>query len=107
MRNIRWQLLIALGGLILVFSYLLGQTPTQETSSPAPVSGGIYREALIGMVNRLNPILDLNNQVDRDINELLYRGLIKFDSRGIAYPDLAESWAISADATLYTFTLRD
>jgi len=107
MRNLRWQLLIAVGGLILVFSYLLVQAPTQETTStPAPVSGGIYREALIGEVTRLNPILDFNNQVDRDINELLYRGLVTFDSRGIALPDLAESWAVSADATLYTFTLR-
>jgi len=107
MRNLRWQLLIALGGLILIFGYLQWQSPTQETSDPEPVSGGVYREALIGIVNRLNPILDLNNQVDRDIDELIYRSLIKFDARGIAYPDLAESWAVSADATLYTFSLRE
>jgi peptide/nickel transport system substrate-binding protein len=106
MRNIRWQLLIALGGLILVFGYLFGQAPNQETTTPAPISGGIYREALIGMVNRLNPILDIDNQVDRDIDAVLYRGLVRFDSRGIAYPDLAESWAVSEDATLYTFSLR-
>ena len=107
MRNLRWQLLIAIGGLILIFGYLLGQAPTLEPTAPAPVTGGIYREALIGMVNRLNPILDMNNQVDRDIDALLYRGLIRFDSRGIAYPDLAESWGISEDATLYTFSLRE
>ncbi len=106
MRNLRWQLLIALGGLILVFGYLIGQAPTTESTEPAPVTGGIYREALIGMVNRLNPILDTNNQVDRDIDTLLYRSLVRFDSRGIPYPDLAESWAISEDATLYTFSLR-
>jgi peptide/nickel transport system substrate-binding protein len=107
MRNLRWQLLIAVGGLILILSYLLSQAPPQVSiSTPAPVSGGIYREALIGTISRLNPILDFNNQVDHDINELLYRGLITFDSRGIPLPDLAESWAVSADATLYTFTLR-
>jgi peptide/nickel transport system substrate-binding protein len=107
MRNLRWQLLIAVGGLILIFGYLMTQAPTQEaTSTPVPASGGIYREALVGMVSRLNPILDFNNQVDHDINELLYRSLVNFDSRGIPYADLAESWAVSADATLYTFTLR-
>jgi len=107
MRNLRWQLLIAVGGLILILSYLLTQAPPQVSiTTPAPVSGGIYHEALIGTVSRLNPILDFNNQVDHDINELLYRGLITFDSRGIPLPDLAESWAISADARLYTFTLR-
>jgi peptide/nickel transport system substrate-binding protein len=107
MRNLRWQLLIALGGLILIFGYLLGQAPILETSAPAPISGGIYREALLGTVNRLNPILDMNNQIDHDIDSLLYRGLVRFDSRGIAYPDLAESWAVSEDATLYTFSLRE
>lgn len=106
MRRIRWQLLIAFGGILLLFGYLLGQSPIEEQTAPEPVAGGIYREALVGMVSRLNPLLDFNNQVDRDINRLLYRGLIKFDSRGIPHPDLAESWAVSADATLYTFTLR-
>jgi peptide/nickel transport system substrate-binding protein len=107
MRRIRWQLLIAFGGLLLLFGYLLGQSPVEEQSTtPEPVAGGVYREALIGMVSRLNPLLDFNNQVDRDVNRLLYRGLIKFDSRGIPQPDLAASWAVSADATLYTFTLR-
>jgi peptide/nickel transport system substrate-binding protein len=107
MRRIRWQLLIAFGGLILLFGYLLVQSPVEEQpSAPEPVAGGIYREALIGTVSRLNPLLDFNNQVDRDINRLLYRGLIQFDSRGIPQPDLAVSWAVSADATLYTFTLQ-
>jgi peptide/nickel transport system substrate-binding protein len=106
MRRIRWQLLIAFGGLLLLFGYLVGQSPTEERIAPEPIAGGTYREALIGMVSRLNPILDSYNQVDRDINRLLYRGLIQFDSRGIPQPDLAESWAVSADATLYTFTLR-
>ncbi len=108
MRRIRWQLLIALGGLILVLGYLLGQAPSTTTpSEPEPIAGGIYREALIGMVSRLNPILDFSNQVDRDIDRLLYRGLLHFDSRGIPLPDIAESWAVSANATLYTFTLRE
>jgi len=89
-----------------LFGYLMGQSPTEEPITPEPVAGGTYREALIGMVSRLNPILDFHNQVDRDINRLLYRGLIQFDSRGIPQPDLAEAWAVSADATLYTFTLR-
>jgi peptide/nickel transport system substrate-binding protein len=106
MRRIRWQLLIAFGGLLLLFGYLRGQSPIEESITPEPIAGGIYREALIGMVSRLNPLLDSNNQVDTDINNLLYRGLVQFDSRGIPQPDLAESWAVSADATLYTFTLQ-
>ncbi|OGO13921.1 MAG: hypothetical protein A2Y93_13925 [Chloroflexi bacterium RBG_13_68_17] len=106
MRNIRWQLLIAVGGIILVIGLLLGQTPDEQVGAPQPVRGGSYTEALVGELNRLNPVLDFYNQPDRDVDRLLYSGLVRFDDRGLPQPDLAESWAVSADATLYTFTLR-
>ena len=107
MRNIRWQLLIAIGGLALVVVLLIGQTPDQVTAPAQPVTGGVHSEALIGEIIRLNPILDFSNQPDRDIDRLIYHGLLHFDSRGIPVPDLAATWSISADATLYTFTLHE
>ena len=107
MRNIRWQLLIAIGGLALVVVLLIGQTPDQVTAPAQPVTGGVHSEALIGEIIRPNPILDFSNQPDRDIDRLIYHGLLHFDSRGIPAPDLAATWSISADATLYTFTLRE
>ena len=107
MRNIRWQLLIAIGGLALVVVMLIGQTPDQVTTPAQPVAGGVHSEALVGQIIRLNPILDSSNQPDRDIDRLIYHGLLHFDSRGTPVPDLAKSWAISADATLYTFTLLE
>lgn len=107
MKKIRWQLLIAAGGIVLLFGYLLGQSPILQTTPPEPISGGVYTEALVGRISRLNPILDNYNQVDRDIDHLLYRGLVQFDSRGIPIADLAATWAVSADATLYTVTIRD
>ena len=106
MRTLRWQILIAVGGLILVLGLLIGQAPVGQQAEPQPVQGGAYVEALVGRIVRLNPLLDFANQVDRDIDRLLYRGLIQFDSQGLPQPDLAESWTVSADATLYTFTLR-
>lgn len=107
MRNLRWQLLIAIGGFILLLGLLIGQTSDPSTFSPQPVSGGVHVEALIGRPARLNPILDMYNQVDRDVDRLMYNGLIEFDARGLPQSELAEEWAVSADATLYTFTLRE
>ena len=107
MKNLRWQILIALGGIILVVILLAGQSVTVETSSPQPIQGGAYTEALLGEILRLNPILDIVNQVDRDIDRILYRGLLCFDSRGMPELDLASNAAVSANATLYTFTLKD
>lgn len=106
MRTIRWQLLIALGGFILVVGLLMGQTPDLLSAAPQPVRGGSYTEALIGSPLRLNPVLDAANPADRDVDRLLFRGLVRFDARGAPAPDLAESWAVSADATLYTVALR-
>jgi len=106
-RAYRWQILIALGGFVLLVALLISQGPQGTIGEAVPVEGGAYTEALVGEISRLNPLLDDSNQVDRDIDRLLYRGLVSFDGRGLPQPDLAEGWSVSADGTLYTVTLRD
>jgi peptide/nickel transport system substrate-binding protein len=106
-RPFRWQILIALGGFALLVVLLVSQGPQGSIGTALPAEGGAYTEALVGRIVRLNPLLDYNNQVDRDIDRLLYRGLATFDARGLPQPDLAEGWSVSADGTLYTVTLRD
>ncbi|MDX1438218.1 MAG: ABC transporter substrate-binding protein, partial [Anaerolineales bacterium] len=73
---------------------------------PEPVTGGVYSEGLVGSIGRLNPIFEALNPADRDVNNLLYSSLIRHDSRGLPHPDLAESWGVSQDGTVYNFTLR-
>lgn len=107
MRKLRLPLLIATLGIILVVVLLLRQSSTPGVIAPQPVEGGAYSEALIGEIQRLNPILDDFNQPDKDIDRLIFSGLVRFDSRGNPHKELAESWAISADASLYTITLRE
>ncbi|WP_345306271.1 hypothetical protein [Candidatus Villigracilis saccharophilus] len=63
---------------------LLSQQPVSVITLPEAAPGGIYTEALIGSMGRLNPMLDWNNPADRDINRLIFSGLIRFDSRGLA-----------------------
>jgi peptide/nickel transport system substrate-binding protein len=106
MKKLRWQILVVVLTLIVVAVLLLTQQPTLNPVLPEPASGGIYTEALIGSFGRLNPLLDLNNPVDREIDRLLFSSLIKFDSSGNPQPDLAESWGVSADGTIYNVTLR-
>ena len=106
MKKLRWQILVVVLTLIVVAILLLAQQPIQNPILPEPASGGIYTEALVGSFGRLNPLLDLNNPADRDIDRLLFSGLIKFNSNGNPLPDLAESWGVSADGTTYNITLR-
>jgi peptide/nickel transport system substrate-binding protein len=107
MRKLRWPLLIAILGIIAVVALLLSQSSDPDIAAPQPVEGGAYTEALLGEVQRLNPILDDFNQPDQDIGRLIFSGLVRFDSRGNPHKELAESWSISADASLYTVLLRE
>jgi len=106
MRRLRWQILVVAITLIVVAVLLLSQQPILAPTLSQPSTGGIYSEGLVGSLGRLNPLLDWNNPTDRDVDSLIFSGLIKFDSRGIPQPDLAESWGTTPDGTVYNFTLR-
>lgn len=108
MRRFRWQLLIIfLTGLVVGILLLNEQPrPTSPLATPEPVRGGVYTEALVGNFQRLNPLMTYYNQADRDISRLIFGGLVRFDGRGAPQPDLAETWGISLDGTLYNVSLR-
>lgn len=107
-RKLRWPILITLLALVVIVILLLGQQPELLPVAPAiePVSGGIYSEGLVGSMVRLNPLLDYYNPVDRDVDRLIFSGLIYFDDRGLPVGDLSDSWGISRDGTVYNFSIR-
>ena len=106
MKRLRWQILVVAVTVVIVALLLLSQQPVSTPFLPEAAPGGIYTEALIGSMGRLNPMLDWNNPADRDINRLIFSGLIRFDAHGLPQPDLAESWGTSSDGTLYNFSIR-
>ena len=106
MKKLRWQLIIILLTGVVVGALLLMEQPEVKTFLPQPQQGGKYTEALIGSLQRLNPVLDFYNAPDRDIDRLIYSSLLRFDERGIPQVDLAESWGMTQDGTIYTVTLR-
>ena len=110
MKQFRWQLLIVLltaliVGVILILYQNKPESPVIET--PSPISGGSYTEALVGQFSRLNPLLDHYNQVDRDVDRLLFSRLIRHNSVGLPVPELAQNWTVSDDATHYTFYINE
>jgi len=70
-----------------------------------PQEGGTYSEALVGQPSYINPVL-AQSDVDRDIFQLIYSGLFKYNQRLELVPDLAESYEISEDKKTYTVKLR-
>jgi peptide/nickel transport system substrate-binding protein len=107
MKKLRWQILIVSLTLVLVAVLLLTQKQAEVALTlPQPVSGGVYTEALVGSFGRLNPLLDLYNPADRDVDRLIFSGLLRFDSTGTPVPDLADSWGASLDGTVYNVSIR-
>ena len=108
MRQLRWQILVVLVTLGIVAALLFS---TQSSGvgtviQSQPEQGGVYTEALVGSMGRLNPLLDWNNSADRDVNRLIFSGLVRFDDRGLPQADLAESWGSTPDGTVYNFAIR-
>jgi len=109
MKKLRWPLLIAILALAAITILLVNQkTPIlQPIAAPVvqPAEGGIYSEGLVGSLVRLNPVLDYYNSADRDVDRLLYSGMLRFDDQGLPQADLATSWGISRDGMIYNFSL--
>ena len=108
MRQLRWQILVVIVTLGIVAVLLLSQQAPSGGLPilPQPEQGGVYTEGLVGSLGRLNPLLDWNNPADRDINRLLFSGLLRFDEHGLPQKDLAEGWGVMPDGTVYNFTIR-
>ena len=106
MKRLRWQILVVMVTLVLVGILLLSQGPVITPILPQAASGGVYTEGLVGAMGRLNPLLDWNNSADRDVDRLIYSGVMRFGANGMPETDLAESWGTTADGTIYNFSLR-
>ncbi len=107
MKRLRWQILVVILTLAVVGVLLLTQQPVGPVQVlPQPTTGGVYSEALVGSLGRLNPLLDWDNPADRDVNRLIFSALFRFDERGIPRPDLAESWGVNEEGTVYNVTLH-
>lgn len=93
-------------GLIGAWFYRPAQANQTACVTRMPQPGGFLVEGMVGRPQSLNPLLDQNNLVDRELNNLLFDGLTQVDARGRIVPALAETWQVSGDAKTITFTLR-
>ncbi len=106
MKRLRWQILVVLATVIVVAVLLLSQQPVVSTNVTQAAVGGVYTEGVAGALGRLNPLLDWNNPADRDVDRLVFSGLVKFDAHGLPQADLAAAWGTSPDGTIYNFSIR-
>ncbi len=68
--------------------------------------GGEYTEAIVGEMRIINPVL-ASSDAERAVIEILFDGLVDFDSQGNVILELAKDYSVSEDGKVYEFTLKD
>ncbi len=93
--------LILASVIILLFNFYLNKTYIE------PKIGGSYTEGILGQPRFINPILAQTNDADRDLTQIIYSSLFKYDGQGNLIPDLVESYNISEDGLSYEIKIKE
>ena len=83
--------------LFLVTSALKTSAFLEKNTVLIPVSGGEYAEGVVGQPTFINPILASNNDVDRDLIEVLFSNII----------ELADNYRVSKDGQTLSIRLKE
>lgn len=77
-----------------------------NATKPIPRRGGEYMEGVVGQPLYINPLLSQTSEADSDLVQLIYKGLLKYNSNGEIENALAEGYEVSEDQKTYTVHLR-
>lgn len=77
-----------------------------QNTSIVPARGGHITEGIIGSPRFINPVYADANDVDRDLIELIFSGLLRYDGSEGFVPDLAEKIQLDDQGKVYTIDLK-
>jgi len=77
-----------------------------KNTEKVPAKGGTFIEGVIGQPRFINPVY-ANSDVDRDLVQLIFSGLMKYDENLNIVPDLAERYEIEQEGRVYKFYLKE
>ncbi len=92
---------------LFAFFYTLTSFFLSQTER-VPYYGGVYREGVVKSTRWLtiNPIYSSQSEVERDIIEVVFDGLMRYDHEGNLAPNLAESYS-TEDNKVFDVKLRE
>lgn len=95
-------LFLAIGSASYTFNHIY-----LDNTQIVPAKGGTYTEGVIGSPRNINPVYAQTNDVDRDLSELIYSGLMKYSANGEIVTDLAEKYSTLEDGKIFEFYLKE
>ena len=90
---------------VLINVVYLGVRYYNQHITVLPVSGGTYYEGVAGYPKTINPLYNVNRDVDRDLSQLIYSSLFRYNENGQLVNDLADSIDTSDNKT-FVVTLK-
>ena len=76
-------------------------------TSLVPTEGGIYKEGLVGQPRFINTVYASLSDTDRDITEILFPALMKYNNEGKLIKDIATDFEVKDQAKTYDFSIKD
>lgn len=86
--------------------WLLGNLYIKNTKR-VPAFGGSFIEGVIGHPRFVNPVYAILSDVDRDLTQLVFAGLMKYDKEGKLVPELAKEYKILEEGKVFEVSLKD
>jgi len=84
-------------GIILALSFLTVNFVLSHTQIQA-TSGGVYKEGTVDQQPRfINPLYLSDRDIDRDLVELIFSGLFKYNEQGEVVPDMVSEYQVKDD----------
>lgn len=77
-----------------------------KNTKVVPSSGGMHIEGVIGQPRFINPIY-ANSDADRDLTQLIFSGLMKYNENMEIVPDLIQNYEIENEGLTYKFYLKE
>lgn len=93
--------------LVIISGVFLNLNFYFKNTEIAPAVGGIYQEGLVGQPRFINPIYLSTQDVDRDLVEILFSGLMKYNEKGEITEDLVATFEIKEEGKVFEVLLRD
>ncbi|KKQ76215.1 MAG: hypothetical protein US98_C0045G0003 [Parcubacteria group bacterium GW2011_GWC1_38_6] len=69
--------------------------------------GGSFAEGVVGYPRFINPLYSDISDVDKDIAQILFSGLMKYDNNGDLVPELAQGYKILEGGKAFEVTLKE
>jgi len=78
-----------------------------KNTETQPAIGGSLTEGVIGSPRFINPVYAQADDVDRDLTELVYSGLMRYNEKGEIVKDMAEKYELLEDGKVFDFYLKE